>query len=167
MAELTGVAETLKVISEARQFYTDADVRKAYDAAARAIATAVRKEAPRSKYPVPNRGQLRRAITGRAFRIETWRRYGPGSYAQVTLRRYSPRRAPHANIIVAGRRALSARRNQRLRMITRGGRVVYPKRVAAVAPNDFWRRGVKASIHRVEERIITSLQRAWARRSQR
>jgi hypothetical protein len=172
IAELVGLGEQLRRINEARDFYTDSGVRAAYDAGARAIAAAARSEAPVNRYPVKSPGLLRKSIVGKAFAMPTWRRWGPGGFAQVTLRRGARNRAPHANIIVPGRKALVAKPGKRLRFNT-GGLIVndrivdgqrFAPRVAAVPPNDFWRRGMQKSARRAEQRVIVSLERAWNKR---
>lgn len=172
IVELDGVARFLKVLADASEMYLDGEVRAAYMGAGKGIADAVRREAPVNKYPYASNlrsratssrpGLLRRSIVGKAFNLTAWRRWGPGAFAQVTLRRGAMNRAPHANIIQPGRKALTS--SKHMVFVGSDGRMRFTKRVAAVPANDFWKRGVRVSETRGLELAKRSLERAWNKR---
>lgn len=172
--ELSGVSALLRTLNEARDFYTDAEVRAGYQGAAKGIADTVRRVAPQSKYPwtgwraskktSSRPGQLKRSIVGKAFNLASWRRWGPGAFAQVTLRRGATNRAPQANIVKSGRRALVPKQKQRMVFMGTGGQAVFARQVKAVPPNDFWRKGIMGAESRAIVTMRAALERAWNRR---
>ena len=175
VVELSGVAKLLSRLKEAETMYLDSEVRAAYDGAAKGLARAAKAQAPVSKYPyASNRftkrtssvpGLLRRAIVGKAFNLTAWRRWGPGSYSQVNLSKKYAVRAPHANIIQPGRKALEPVKAKRLAFLGSDGRMRFMKRVAAVPANDFWNRGIRAGSSLAIDLAKRSLERAWNRRA--
>lgn len=181
IAELSGVAAALRTLDQAREMYLDSEVRSAYGGASKGIADSVRRVAPVSKYPYASNlmtkrtssrpGLLRRSIVGKAFNLSAWRRWGPGGFAQVTLRRGAANRAPHANIIKPGRKAIEAGTangkatgKKKLVFLSQAGSIVFKSKVPAVPPNDFWKRGVSQSQARALAAMRSSLERAWNRR---
>jgi hypothetical protein len=172
--ELSGVAEVLKTIADMRNLVMDSEVRAAFQAAGTSLAYSVRKEAPQTKYPYAailktkrtssKPGLLKRSIVGKAFNLGSWRRWGPGAFAQVTLRTGAANSAPHANIIVPGRRALTARK-RRMVFLGSAGAVKFRKTVAAVPPNPFWQRGILTAGPRAVDKAKRGIERAWNKRA--
>lgn len=174
IVELQGVSAFLNKLKEMPELVNDVEVRAGYMGAGKGIADSVRKQAPVNKYPYSSiiktkttsskPGLLRKSIIGKAFNLPAWRRWGPGAFAQVTLRMGAANRAPHANILKPGRKALEPKKGKRFMVFMGHKGIVFKKKVAAVPPNDFWGRGVRGAEQVAVFKARQSIERAWNRR---
>lgn len=101
-----GKEELDKLLAGIRDGLSDESSQAIFLAAAQAIANRARTLAPKSdesQHP----GQLRRAIRAKAFRAGAVRRFGPGAWAQLQLKREYGLNAFYGHIVESGRKPMS------------------------------------------------------------
>lgn len=156
---------------------SDDETNKVFLAAARAIATAARRYAPRGKHPAFSAfggrgraqkwpGRLRQAIVAKAFSRAARRKFGPGAFAQVNLKPRMRVTAPYGHIVAGGRQRAVARQGHFFWRSGTGARdFVKTRAVAGFEGNDFWQRGVSEKADVILEKISESIQRQIAKRN--
>lgn len=154
----------------------DDEATKVYLAGAREIQREAQKLAPRGRHVAfttakgyrVDPGRLRRAIVARTWRQgrDARRRYGPGAYVQVNLKRKSGKEtAPYGHIVEGGRRPVVAKKSFLFWREGVGDRdLVKVRRVAGYSGRNYFQRAVAATAPRVLERMTIEAQRQIEKR---